>query len=58
MLRYIEFLAPNRAVMARTGLPVPAPDEALIETVLSRNYAGDATASETKLLTAVLLSLV
>ncbi|HEX3936050.1 MAG TPA: zinc-binding dehydrogenase, partial [Xanthobacteraceae bacterium] len=40
MLRYIEFLAPNRAVMARTGLPVPAPDEALIETVLSGISAG------------------
>jgi 2-desacetyl-2-hydroxyethyl bacteriochlorophyllide A dehydrogenase len=35
MLRYIEFQAPNRAVMARAPLPIPAPDEALIETVQS-----------------------
>lgn len=40
MQRYIEFLAPNRAVMARTGLPVPAPGEALIVTIQSGISAG------------------
>jgi 3-hydroxyethyl bacteriochlorophyllide a dehydrogenase len=40
MLRYIEFRAPKRAVMARAGLPVPAADEALIETSQSGISAG------------------
>jgi len=34
-LRYIEFQAPNRAVMARAAVPAPAPAEALVETVQS-----------------------
>lgn len=35
MLRYIEFPAPNRAVMSHAALPDPGPDEVLIETVQS-----------------------
>jgi hypothetical protein len=46
MLRYIECQAPNRAVMGRTAVPNLAPGEALIETIQSRNYAGDGTATK------------
>jgi 2-desacetyl-2-hydroxyethyl bacteriochlorophyllide A dehydrogenase len=35
MLRYIEFPAPNRAVMGHAALPDPGPDEAVIETMQS-----------------------
>jgi 2-desacetyl-2-hydroxyethyl bacteriochlorophyllide A dehydrogenase len=35
MLRYIEFPAPNRAVMGHAALPEPGPAEAVIETVQS-----------------------
>jgi len=34
--RYIEIQAPHRAVMGRAAVPVPAPDEAVVETHLSR----------------------
>lgn len=43
MLRYIEFEAPHRAVMARAPLPALSADEALVEATQTRNYAGDGT---------------
>ena len=33
MLRYIEFQAPHRAVMAHAAVPVPAAGEVLIEAI-------------------------
>jgi 2-desacetyl-2-hydroxyethyl bacteriochlorophyllide A dehydrogenase len=35
VLRYIEFPAPRRAIMARAAMPEPAADQAVLETLLS-----------------------